>query len=74
MTRSSKGQFRLGVVTIEVFTNSGECHVEDWAPQDAGEARDYASETACCSDVTKVEFRNGSEHRVYVNPRAPAAH
>lgn len=73
MTKRGDERFELGSVTVEVFTFQGERHLEDWALDDADEARDYASETACCSDVAKVEFRYGSERRVYKNPRAVVA-
>jgi len=57
--------FELGLVTVKIFTIKGEQYLEDWASDDADKARDYASETACCSDVAKVEFQYGRERRVY---------
>lgn len=48
--------FELCVVTVEVTTTKGECHIEDWNPKDANEALEYAEETAQCSDVSGTVF------------------
>ena len=49
-------EFELGLVTVTVRCLSGESHIEDWPPADAEAAREYAEETACCSDVLRTEF------------------
>jgi len=62
-------QFELGVVTVSVFTANGECHIEDWDPDDAEKALEYAGETAHCDDVKRVEFYDarGRKRRVFRN-------
>lgn len=57
--------FPIGKVTVEVFTKDGTSSVEDWAPEDAEEARDFARETADCTDVAKVEYRFGSVFKTF---------
>jgi hypothetical protein len=61
-------RFVLGVVTVTINLKNGKQHVEDWDPQDADEAREYASETARCSDVAAIEFWDNrtNEKRLYV--------
>lgn len=48
--------FELGVVTVEVTTTKGKCHIEDWDPKDADTALEYAEATAQCSDVSGTVF------------------
>lgn len=55
------GDFKLGVVVVEVTTHDGRTTIEDWAPEDVDQARDYAAETSRCSDVTSTVFRHGGE-------------
>ena len=59
------GSFPLGVVTVEVTTRDGSAHLEDWAQEDADEAREYAAETADCVDVVRVVFLHGAERTVF---------
>lgn len=66
--------FKFGVVTVEVTTTAGECHIEDWNPKDADEALDYARETAQCSNVSRTVFKdNRSGHSETFNSQALAA-
>ena len=61
---------RLGVVTVTVNTADGLSDIQDWAPEDAAEAREYAAETAHCRDVKSVDFANhdSGEEETITNP------
>lgn len=55
---SKPEHFPIGVVTVEITTLDNTTTIEDWNPAEAFEAREYAAETAHCTDVRTTTFRD----------------
>ena len=56
--KAESEEFELGVIVVTVHTTDGTSTIEDWNPKHARKAREYACETAQCSDVKSVDFAN----------------
>jgi hypothetical protein len=67
--------YPLYTVVVEVTTRDETKHCEDWPPDEAAEAHEYARETATCSDVLSTTYRNSltGEERTYPAPSTAIA-